>query len=842
MEQKFDFRKYLPHAGIILLFYLISSIYFKDIVFSGKSLRQNDVIHYKGMSREIMEYREKGENILWTGIAFGGMPTFQIHAEYPNNLVGYLDKLTTKLLPHPVYNVFLAMVCFFILMMVLRINIWVAIAGSVSFGFASNSFILLEAGHNSQVHAIAYMPGVLAGVLLTYRGKILGGATLTALFLALEIKANHLQMAYYLFLLIGLVGLAYLIDAIRKKEIVSFAKASGALMFAAILGVGVNAGLLWATYDYSKYTTRGKSDLTIEPDGKKKLTESSGLDIDYALSWSYGKGEAMNIMIPNFKGGSSTPMKDEHKDLVKKIVHDPQLAEAAGSMSSYFGDMPFTSGPVYIGAVIIFLFLLGVFLTTGPVKWAMLAGVVLSIMLSWGKNFEGLSQFFFENFPGYNKFRSVCFILIIAQLAVPVLATVMLDKIVSSTGFFNEKFRKFNFPNLRMLYVAFGLTGGISFLVWLTPTTFTDLTGPGELDQLKAEFKRGNPELEDKKIDNYIDNVWPSVEELREAIVMKDAMRSFIFILLAAGAIFMFAKGKLKPMYLGIILSFLVLADMWGVNMRYVSSEDMVRKKEIDNPFAVAPYYRPHEADKMIMADEEHFRVFNQLARLDQDAASCFFHNSLSGYHGAKLERFQEMVDFHLYSGNMAVYNMLNTKYFITRGMEEGGPPMAMPNPEALGNAWFVDEYKLVVSPDSEIMALKKFDPSKTVIIDQKYKPSLPGSITADSMATATLTNYHPDKLSYEVDSKTGGIVVFSEIFYPGGWNAYIDGTLKEHYCANYILRGLTVPAGKHKIEFRFEPSAYYTGETISLMSSIILVLMFGGVGFLAWRNKEKKV
>ncbi|MCC7302171.1 MAG: hypothetical protein IT233_05970 [Bacteroidia bacterium] len=842
--KELNLKQYLPHAAILLIFYLLAAVFFKDVTFKGMNLVQGDVVHYRGMARELMEHRNKGENILWTETAFGGMPTYQIHVDFPSNIVGYVDKLTTKLLPHPIYNVFLSMLGFYILMMVLGVNRYAAIFGSIAFAFSSYFFILLEAGHNSKAHAIAYFAPVLAGVIMTYRGKLLAGMSLSALFIALEIKSNHLQMAYYLFILVLVLAVCYFIEAVRDKKILDFVKASGGLALAALLAVGVNAGLLMTTLDYSKYTIRGKSDLTINPDGTKKPDDTGGLDAEYALAWSYGKGETMTLLIPNFKGGSSVPMQMEHKGAVEKYIDgadDPgekQKREAAGNMGGYFGPVSFTSGPVYVGAIVVFLFVLGIFLTEGALKWAMIAGALLSIMLAWGRHFMGLTEFFLEYFPAYNKFRAVSSMLVVAELVTPILAALALDRLMKEPDVLRQKLTSVPVNAMKAFYISLAVTGGISLLVWLSPSSFTDLSKENEVEDMVAQYSRYYPDKKPEELMGYFTSIWPNVEELRENIVKSDAGRSFIFIILAGALIFFYSRKKIPGYAVGVGIALLTLVDMGAVNMRYFRETSFEKKKpmkegEIENVFGPE---RPHAADLQIMQDTGHYRVFNQMARLDQDAATCFFHNSLSGYHGAKLKRYQDVIDFHLARGNRWVFNMLNTKYFIMQG--QTGEPEAIANPEFLGPAWFVDEYKLVANPDSEILALREFQPAITAIIDQKYKASLPASITPDSMAGIRLVSYHPERLVYQTRSSQDGLAVFSEIYYPSGWNAYIDGKPVEYFCVNYILRGLMIPKGEHKVEWKFEPESYHLGENISMISSVLMLLMFGGVGFLAWRKR----
>ena len=849
---KIDFKKLLPHFIAIGIFLALTVSYFSPVVLGGKQIKQGDITNFTGMSKEVVDYRKKtGEEALWTNSMFGGMPAFQISVLYHGNLLQYVYKFMTLGLPHPVSIVFLYMLCFYILMMALKIDPWIGILGSLAFALSSFFFIIIEAGHNSQGQAIAFMPAALGGIIMTYRGKYLLGAALTALFLGLEIYTNHLQMTYYLAILVGIYFIAELISSLIKKQIKAFAKATMYLGFAAILAVGANIGNLWCTYDYGKYTTRGSSDLTINEEGKSNEgNKTSGLDRDYISSWSLSKGEAMTLLIPNFKGGASEAIGTNHKDALK-AVDNPEMAQYIGeNASSYFGAQPFTSGPVYVGAIIVFLFVLGLFLVEGPLKWVLFIGSILSVMLSWGHNYAGFTNFFIDHVPGYNKFRSVSFALVIAELAMPLLAALALDALVKKQNLLSENFLKTNFSKLKIMYVAFALSGGIALLVYLTPSTFNDFFSEQEYDGLTKQMNQSPKDAE--QIKTFMDNL----EAVRIAIVKSDAIRSFGFILAGAGLLFLYSRKTLNKTVLAVSMIALVSIDMLMVDRRFLNKDNFEKTNKNTSPFAA--YGRPSIADNEILKDTDpNFRVFNLTKSLDQDAGTSYLHKSLGGYHGAKLKRYQELVDFHLgksfymlkqyfqkgapdsiadlLMSRQLIADMLNAKYVI---YDLNSPPLK--NKYAMGNAWFVKDYKFVANADSEIIALGKINPTVTAVVDKKFESNLSGFKFSDNAdASIKLTEYIPNHLTYQSKTKSEQLAVFSEIYYPSGWNVYIDGKLSEYFGVNYILRAMRVPAGDHKIEFKFEPKMYYTGEKISLACSALLLLSVIGVGYVEYKKKQ---
>jgi hypothetical protein len=809
-----SFKQVLPYLSAVVIFVVITLAYFSPLL-EGKKLKQSDITQWKGMSKEISDFREStGEEALWTNSMFGGMPAYQISVRYKGNVLRYADQLMQLYLPQPAGMLFLYMIGFFILLLVLKVDKWLAIAGAVAFAFSSYLFIIFEAGHNSKAHAIGYMAPVLAGIILTYRGRYLAGGIMAAISLSLELLTNHLQITYYLMIIAGIFVVTELVGSIREKKLPGFTKATGVLLIASILALSTNITSIWATYEYGKETIRGKTELTSE-----KTNRTSGLDKDYATGWSYGVMETFTMLIPNFNGGSSqgalTEKSNVYKTLKENNIDSNQAKNIIKALPLYWGNQPGVAGPVYIGAIIMFLFVLALFVVDNRFKWWLLAATVLSILLAWGKNFMPLTDFFLHYVPGYNKFRAVSMTLVIAELCIPLLAILGLQKVISGE-IDRKKLTKY-------LYYSIGITGGISL--------FFAMAG-SSIFSFEASVDTNLPE-------------W-LIEPLRQdraAILSADAIRSLVFILLAGGAVWaMINKVVIKtPLVLFTVLIMLILIDMWTVNRRYLNNESFVRKSVDAVPF------QPSVADQIIMKDKDpNFRVFNQtVGNPFADASTSYFHKSLGGYHGAKLRRYQELIDFHLAKGNMNVYNMLNTKYFIVPG-EQGGPPQMQINMEALGNAWFVNNARMVNNADEEINALSDFVPTETAIYDKRFASQVEGRIISkDTTGTISLTEYKPNHLTYKSQTGSDQLAVFSEIYYDKGWDAYIDGKPAPYFRANYVLRAMIVPAGSHTIEFKFEPKVYATGEKIAYASSILLVLLaLGALGLMAKRSTEtdKKV
>ncbi len=799
----------------ILVFLVITMVYFSPLM-EGKKLKQHDIAMWKGMSKEIVDFRNNtGEEALWTNSMFGGMPAWQISVVYSGNLIAYIDKIVTLGLPSPANYVFLYFLGFFILMLVLKVDHWVALVGAIAFALSSYFFIILGAGHTSKAHAIGYMAPVLAGIILTFRGKYWQGALLTALALALEIKSGHLQITYYLLIIVIVYGLFKLFDAIINKQFPHFFKATGILTVAAILAIGTYSTNLWATYDYGKDTMRGKPELT--KDAKDK---SGGLDKSYITGWSYGIGETWSLIIPNVKGGASGILGN----VVELKVADPAYRSAISQQTnSYWGDQPGTSGPVYVGVIVLFLFLLGLFIVDNRLKWSLLAVTILSILLAWGKNWMPLTDFFIDYVPGYNKFRAVSMILVIAELTIPILATMALGKIIAQPSLLKTKIKSF--------YIAFGAVFGIILLFYIFPTSFFDFLSANE----KMQFNSLIQGKDGAQYQAYLSNL----ESVRVAIFKADALRSMIFLASAGILIYLFIQNKLKKGLLIGGIGLLILIDMISINQRYLNSDNFVRARLSDVPFT------PSAADNYILKDTNpDFRVLDITKSTFNDASCSYFHKSIGGYHGAKLQRYQDMIDAYiqpeisaltsaLKSGatmesvdnafaQLQVLNMLNTKYVIYS-------PKAMPllNGSAFGNAWFANTIVYVNNADEEIAAIAKYDVHTTAIVDNKFKNTIESNnFVNDSIASIKLTSYAPNSLVYNYNASKEQLVVFSEIYYDKGWDAYIDGKKMPYFRSDFILRSMIVPAGKHEIVFKFEPSIWVIGEWISLVSSLLLLLL----------------
>jgi hypothetical protein len=844
---KIDFKKLIPSIAAVLVFLLVTVIYFKPVVMDKKQIRQGDIINYKGASEEIKDYREEsGKEALWTNSMFGGMPAYQISTQYPNNWLQTIDKLFMLGLPHPAGMVFLYFIGFYILLLCLKVDPWLAIVGALAYGFSSYFFIIIEAGHNSKAHAIGYMAPLLGSILITWRDKKILGAALTALFTGLELYSNHVQITYYLIMLVMIIAIFELYNAYKQKTTKAFFISSALLIGAGTIGILPNTTNLWATYEYGKYSTRGKTELTIKSDKQSNSDiVTSGLDKEYATQWSYGVGETFTLLVPNFKGGASEPINKNNKDALKKV--DPSMRDNIGNFGSYYGEQPFTSGPVYVGAIMFALAVVGLFVIKGNLKWALFAGTLLSILLSWGKNFMGFSNLFFDYFPAYNKFRAVSMILVIAELTIPLLAILAIDSLIKNYKSEEDKLKFFGkeFNLKKTLMISFGIVAGFLVLCWLMPGSFTEFKPDSELQQILSGQKQSNPGVSEQEILNSVMPFMDEVQNARKAIFKADVIRTLIFVILAAVVVLLFVQKKISITIMSILLGVFVLADMWPVAARYLNKENYVSKSENE-----VPYYAS-KADEFILSDKSlDYRVL-KLGNPFNDAGTSYFHKSIGGYHGAKLKRYAELIDFRIdpeYSNVIGslragatdssiqsmlskqhTLNMLNTKYVI---YDPESPPLV--NKHRNGNAWFVTHVKYVPTADAEITTLGEVNPRWYAVVNDKFKANL-GDFdpSFDSTASIKLTAYAPNNLVYESSAKKDQLAVFSEIYYPKGWNAYVDGQLTEHINADYVLRAMKVPAGNHKIEFKFEPSTYYTGEKISLAGSVLLVLtVIGGIFF----------
>ncbi len=815
----------LPYLIPVGIFIILAIVYLFPAL-EGKGIQSTDTVTFRGAAQEIIDYREKtGEEPLWTNSMFSGMPAYLISTKFPGNLISSVDKILKLGLPHPIGVVFLYFLGFFILMLSLKVDKWIGLLGAIAFALSSYFFIILEAGHNTKALAISYMAPVLAGIILTYRGKYLLGGILTALFLSLEINANHLQITYYLLIIVIFLGIAELVKTIRERTYPHFFKASSILVVAALLAVAVNTSRLWTTYEQSIYSTRGKSELTFN-----KEDQTTGLDKSYATSWSYGIPETMTFLIPNLYGGSSFGSLGENSATYRVLSdnHVPNSGQILQQLPLYWGDQPFTSGPVYVGAAVLLLFITGFFIVKGAARWWMLALTILSILLAWGHHFMPLTNFFMHYIPGYNKFRAVSMTLVIAEVMIPLLGFLALNKIVNEPK---------NIPDLkRILTYSFAALGAIVLFILVFASSLFDFTSVND-----GQYK-------------YPDWFMAAIREDRLRLLRLDALRSLIFMGLAYAAIRLYLSGKIRKPVLLAGIGLIILIDMWPVDRRYLNQDDFVRKAALEKP------YQATAADQKILSDKDlYFRVWNLTEDFDKSARTSYFHKNIGGYHAVKMERYQELYDYQL-SGEreklvkliterpdeqvlaaglsqLKIAGMLNTKYFIYN-------PDASPllNPHALGNAWFVPEIRYAGNADQEILGLKDVEPARTLIVNEAFKDDIqPFSPVFDSAATIRLTHYQPNKLEYESQAKTDQLAVFSEIYYPKGWNAYVDGAKTPHFRANYVLRAMVVPAGSHTIEFRFEPRSYHLGETISLICSLAVILILVAAIYLEIRKSQVK-
>ncbi len=813
-------KSYLPHLIAVFIFMVISFIYFYPVL-EGKVLKANDSTVSKINSKEIQDFRNKyGREPLWTNSIFSGMPAYLISTRYPGNLIKYADRVL-RIFKMPVSVMFLMMVGFYLMLLIFGVNPWLAIAGALAYGLSSFFFQILGAGHNTQAIALAYMAPMIGGIYYTYRHDALKGALFTAFALALEIQANHPQITYYGLLCLLVFGIVEFVYAIRNKSIIKFLNTSALLLIPFIIAIGINFASLYTTYQYGKYSIRGKSDLTLNNNNNN----TSGLDKNYITYWSYGVDETFNMLIPNYKGGSSKPF-DRNSETFKALSLN-KAQSAASQMQKYWGTQPGTDGPHYVGAIVFFLFILGLFLVKGPEKWWLLAATVLSVMLAWGKNFMPLSNLFIEYFPGYNKFRAVTMTLVIAEFCMPLLGFLALRDIFNGTASRGDILKSFK--------IATGLTGGFILLVLIIPGIAGSFVGPYE-----ADFPG-----------------WLKSAMIADRINMlrSDGFRSLVFILLSAGVILGFVFGKVKKEYAILLITLFVVMDLWSVDKRYLNADSF------EKPSVIQKSFTPSAADEFILKDKSDYRVLNlAISTFNDNSPTSYFHKSIGGYHGAKMERYQELIDsciipdisrfeasaknaktlddlkMALDSTHMPAINMLNAKYVI---FNPAAPPLI--NPNALGNAWFVEEPIIEPDANAEISAVKNFNPAKEAIIDKTFQDQITKtSYPVLENEKIELVSYQPDELKYKYSALEEKLAIFSEIYYPAGWESFIDGKEHNYFRADYVLRGMIVPAGDHEITFTFKPASYYTGNKISLVSSIVLILLFAGYLLIKLKQQPK--
>ncbi|MEL0456442.1 YfhO family protein [Flavobacteriaceae bacterium SZ-1-7] len=799
---QFSLKSFIPHILILLGFVAIALAYFNPVL-QGKTIYQNDIVQFIGMSKQQKDFKaETGEETYWTNSAFGGMPTYQLGARYPHNYIKQLD-LTLRFLPRPADYLFLYFLGFYILLLVLKVDFKLAALGALAFGFSTYLIIILGVGHNSKAHAIAYMPLVLSGIILVFRKKYIAGFLLTAVAMGLELVANHFQMTYYLMFLVIILGIAYLIDAVKKRMLPHYFKSIGVLLAAVVLSITLNAANILATQEYVKESKRSKSELTINADGSPKEA-TSGLSKDYITQFSYGFAETFNLFIPRFMGGGNGEDigKDSATyDAFRKLgATTTQAAQEVKRAPMYWGDQPIVEAPAYIGAVVLFLFVFALFLVKGRLKWWLVGGAIFSLLLSYGKNLGFLTNFFIDYVPLYNKFRAVTSIQVLLELCVPALAIFGLVRLFND---FEKKDEKIN-----ALKYATIITGGIALVFLLFKSSLFDFSGAND-----GFYHQ-----------NYGQAFVDALKSDRKTLFTQDTIRSFVLVLLSAVAIYLFLKDKLKEKWLLVAFSALILFDLVGVDRRYVNNEDFVPSIRMSKPFEAT------EVDNYILKDKSYYRVFDLVSGPSKPS---YFHNSLNGYNAAELRRYSEVFDFYISQNNLNVLNMLNTKYIVAQ--DDKGNTFPYINDQANGNAWFVKYLQRVDSADEEIMMLDSLDnKNKAIYALHKAVKSIENikeSFVLDTLASIDLVKVKPNYLKYQSSNSNEGFAVFSEIYYPNGWKTFVDGKEANHMRVNYILRGMLVPEGKHTIEFKFEPDVVKTGSAISLAGSILLgALLVGGL------------
>lgn len=829
-------KKCLPDILAVILFIVLAVAYFAPADFEGRILFQHDSAAGIGASREAQQYNEQtGKTTRWTNSLFGGMPTYQTAPSYTSNtIINQAISLYHLWLPDYVWYLFAYLLGFYILLRAFNFKQYLAALGSIIWAFSSYFLIIIAAGHFWKVMALAYLPPMIGGMVLAYRGKYLWGFTVTAIFTAFEIKANHVQMTYYYLFIILFMVIAWLVAAIRQHWLPRFWKASGVVAAAALIGVCINLPNLYHTWQYQKESMRGKSELV------KKNSEqqtSSGLDRDYITQWSYGIDETWTLLVPNAKGGASVPMAANEKAMEKA---DPQLMQAYQQIGQYWGDQPGTSGPVYVGAFVLMLFFLGLFIVKGPIKWALLVATVLSILLSWGHNFMSFTNFFIDYIPLYAKFRTVASILVIAEFTIPLLAMLALKKIIDEPNTLKN--------NKKWLWTSFGLTGGLAFLFWVAPTLFfPNYISAAETQQFGQIAQQGQEAAQ------FVNALEANITSVREYIFSSDALRSFIIIAIGTALLLLFYKKKLNAHFTVGCIAMLCLVDMWQVDKRYLNDGMFVEKSVRDTPQQMT------ETDRIILRDKGlDYRVLNLASNTFNENETSYYHKSIGGYHAAKLRRYQEMIDAYIApemqrsmpaiakaGGDMTkvngdsifpVLNMLNAKYFILPLQNNRTVPLQ--NPYVNGNAWFVDKLYYVGNANEEIAKVGKIDLKHEAVADSKFETQLGQSTKQDGESMVTLKKYEPNHLIYQASSDKGGVLVFSEIYYPG-WKATVDGKPVELGRVNYILRALQLKPGKHEVVLDFHPSSIRATETIAYVAYILLALLIALGVYTEWRKKR---
>ena len=827
-------KKYLWDVVAVVLFAVIAFAYFIPADLEGRILYQHDASAGRGAGQEAATYYEKtGERTRWSNATFSGMPTYQTAPSYKStNVLESAAKAYHLWLPENVWYVFVYLLGFYILLRAFDFKQHLAALGAVVWAFSSYFFIIIAAGHIWKVWALAYLPPMIGGIVLAYRGKYLWGFIVAALFAAFEVNANHVQMTYYFLFVIFAMVLAFFIDALRTGKLARFAKATAVCLAAAAVGIGMNLSSLYHTWQYGQESMRGKSEL-VKAD--KSDQTNSGLERSYITQWSYGIGETWTLLIPNAKGGSHGDRLGKHENAMKKC-NDPQLSEFLGQWFPYWGDQPFTAGPVYVGAFVLMLFILGLFIVKGPMKWCLLGVTVLSILLSWGKNFMGFTDFFIDYMPMYAKFRTVSSILVIAEFTIPLLAVMALKQLITNT-------EQSTSNTQRYIYIAFGLTAGFCLLFALMPNVFFNFTSEKDAQMLS---QYAPPEM--------MNQILATLSNMRVPLFTADCWRSFFIIVIGTLLLLLYRARKLKAVYMVLLVCALALVDMWTVNKRYLNDDMFVERSVRETPQQMTA------TDKQILEDKSlDYRVLNLAGDTFNENETSYYHKSIGGYHAAKLRRYQEMIEAYISpemqkmmpaiaeaQGDMTkvagdsiypVLNMLNMKYVIMP--LQGGQTVPIMNPYAFGNAWMVDKIEYVDNANQEIERIAKINLRHEAVADARFKQQLGEAVEQDTASVVTLTAYEPNQLSYDVVSGKGGVVVFSEVYYPG-WTATVDGEPAELGRVNYILRALNVKPGNHKVVLSFFPKSLDRTESVAYISYAVLLLAACLGGYLVWRRKKE--
>ncbi|PLB87139.1 hypothetical protein C0T31_01065 [Dysgonamonadaceae bacterium] len=830
MSKNDTFKKMLPDLIAIIAFVILSFAYFAPAILDGRVIAQHDSLAAIGQGQEQRDYMERhnGERTRWINSMFSGMPTYQMSPTYDSTKPqDFAKKVYSLFLPNYMYLLFIMLLGFYILMRAFDASPLISALGAIAWALSSYFLILIAAGHIWKFVTLAYIPPTIAGLVYAYRKKYLLGGLLMMIFVAFQISANHIQMSYYFLFVMLFFVIAFFVEALRKKKLPDFLKSTGVIVIAGLIGVLANASNLYHTYEYSKETMRGKSELSHHDAGNKT---NNGLERDYITAWSYGIGETWTLLVPNTKGGASVPLS-ENETAMKKAR--PEYVQLYQQIGQYWGDQPGTSGPVYVGAFILMLFILGLFIVEGPVKWALLAGTVFSILLSWGKNFMGLTDFFIDYIPMYNKFRTVSSILVIAEFCIPLLAALTLKELIQHP----EKLTK----NMKYLYISLGLTGGVAFLFAIAPKMFfPSFISAYEMQQLQT--------LPAEHVRAVIDNL----TEMRVAMFTADAWRSVIIVAIGTILLWALINKKLKPETAVSGILVLSLIDLWSVDKRYLNDSDFTQPTTVTQTFTKTP------TDQIIHQDTtKYYRVLNMATSTFNDGITPYWHKCIGGYHPAKLRRYQDLIDVYLTKEMMSlqndiiktqgkmdsvnvdgfkVLNMLNTKWIIMPA--QGGSTLPVANPYNQGNAWFVNDIRFANTPDEEIEALGKMDLRTQAVADKKFEPLLTGfNVTPkDSASTIALSSYDSNILTYNVDAKKDELAVFSEIYYPQGWQITIDGKPTEMLRANYTLRALPIPQGKHTVVFEFAPKSIKVTDTIAYIALLIMLLT---AGWIVWKEMK---